>query len=484
MLSLRAALGDLVESCELVDGGARFGGSRVEVFRSPQLHFSAAIHSQLTVLWIGEGDDPLRATQRSAPNPEAYRNFLEFEGVAVFLRQAEGGAQIEIARTTAGSCPLYVSAENGVLTCSWRFEDAVLALAERRPDVEACRLLLEHGTCQVRNTVIERVHALWPGEAVAFDRDGLVFREITEAEAVVPGSLRDDARATDELMRIIETVLRPRIDKARSVVVEVSGGYDSSLVALAASKVRRPLHSYGLVHGGAMGAQQRNRRQELISLCELSDAPHSSGDPGPLAGLEFEECSLTANDDIFRMACARGVDLHPAQPFDLILTGIGGDELTGTDTFYRREWEVYGPSSLSTMVAAAGRCDMFMRRGIWVFQPLAHPHVVNFCRALPEKIRARRTLPIIALARAGLSDGFLFPRFHEHYGNLVQYEASQFDFEKALGRTIVADYGIQDYGPLLARAYEAGTGGFSYSLVAELWGYLKLDLVLKRYLTA
>jgi asparagine synthase (glutamine-hydrolysing) len=167
----------------------------------------------------------------------------------------------------------------------------------------------------------------------------------------------------------------------------------------------------------------------------------------------------------------------------LLITGIGGDELACEDTFYRHEWEVKGYSSLSSITAAAGRCDMFMRMGIWVAQPFVHPIVVNFCRALPAKMREHRLIHFLTLARAGLSDGFLFPRFQEHYGNLIQYEAARFDFERALEGSVLADYGI-DYGDLLTRAYDAGYGGFSYALINELWRYLKLDAVLKRYITS
>jgi hypothetical protein len=178
-----------------------------------------------------------------------------------------------------------------------------------------------------------------------------------------------------------------------------------------------------------------------------------------------------------------GVAGHPDKSIDLLLTGIGGDELSGEDTFYRHEWEVKGHSSLSSISSAAARCDMFMRMGIWVVHPLVHPYVVNFCRALPKKLRANRLFNFLTLARAGLSDGFMLPRFQEHYGNLMQHEASLFDFEKALEGSLLAEYGIQDYGPLLAKAYEAGWGGFSYALISELHEYLKLDAILKRYVT-
>lgn len=484
MLALRARLGDLNAEYQLADGTVSFGGSVIEAFRSPHLQMSLVSYRQCKVVWVGEDKDLSSTREGDAPALELYRNSSDSEGAAVFLRYREGMPEIELARTAAGSCPLYISTNGDSLTASWRFEDAALAKPNRRPNVDACRILLEHGHGQVRDMVIDGVYMLWPGESLSFSGTGLTFREIDELDVVLPGSLCDDARATDEFVRLIENVLRPRIERSASPLVELSGGFDSAYVALAASKIGRPLSSYALVHSGAMGAQQRNRRNELISLFNLNDSTHPSDKPGPFASLQCSESSLTPFDEMYRIACVSAVDRHSDKGLDLVITGIGGDELAGEDTFYRREWEVRGYSSLSSITAATVRSDMFMRLGLWVSNPLIHPDVVNFCRALPSKMREHRLIHFLTLARAGLSDGFLFPRYQEHNGNLIQHEASQFDFERAFADSIVADYGIRDYGPLLSRAYDASYGGFSYGLISELFTYLKLDAVLKRYVTA
>ena len=122
-----------------------------------------------------------------------------------------------------------------------------------------------------------------------------------------------------------------------------------------------------------------------------------------------------------------------------------------------------------------------MRRGIWTRNPLIAQPVVDFCRALPRQLRAGRLLNVLTLARSGLSDGFLFPRYSEHYGNAMQREAALYDYDQALEECIVADYGISDISGLLRRAREASYGGFSYKLIFELFTLLKLEKVLRRY---
>jgi len=483
MLTLRVNLDDVGEPWALSGRIASVGGSRIEAFCSPHLDISVATYASDRVVWIGEDSDPCDHSCLPTPSIERYSSFIEFEGIAVFLSAGEGSPRLSLVRTAAGCCPIYVSAYDGVITASWRFEDAALARPTRRADIDACRILLDHGPSQSRDTIIAGVHMLWPGEIATFGQDGLAFRPMDEPNVVMPSSLSDHARATDEFMRRMEHVLRPRIKRSASTILELSGGLDSSCVAIAAAGVGGGLNSYALVHDGAMGLQQRARREELISLLGLNDVTHPSGEPGPLASLQSADLSLTPHDDIYRMACVAGVLAHPNADIDLLITGIGGDELSGDDTFFRYDWEVRGLSARSSITAAASRCDMFMRMGIWVVHPMVHPLVVDFCRALPHVIRADRRLHHLTLARAGLSDGFIFPRFQEHYGNLIQFEAARFDFEKALDGTILADLGVRDYSALLIKAYEAGYGGFSYSLIHELFDYLKLDAVLKRYLT-
>ena len=88
---------------------------------------------------------------------------------------------------------------------------------------------------------------------------------------------------------------------------------------------------------------------------------------------------------------------------------------------------------------------------------------------------------ILALARAGLSDGFLFPRYAENFGALFQREASLYDFDAALADCVVADYRIADISGLLERAREAARTGFSHELIIKLYLLLKLDKVLRTY---
>ena len=267
------------------------------------------------------------------------------------------------------------------------------------------------------------------------------------------------------------------------MLAEISGGLDSACVAIATATELTQFASYGLIHEGPVGAQQRARRKELLARLPSNDFEFPSFRHTPFVSLADAECSLTPFDDNHRGSCVAAVDAHPGRPFDLLLTGIGGDELTLEDTHLREPWELPGSICTSSLVAASARADMFMRRGIWPRNPLIDQEVVDFCRALPASLRRHRILNRLLLARAGLSDGFLFPRLSEHYGHAMQREASLTDFDQLIRGQVFGDHGIVDVGPLLKRARDASFGGFSYELIGELFNAAKLEKVFERYVT-
>jgi asparagine synthase (glutamine-hydrolysing) len=479
MITLRIHLEDAAEKCLRIGKSVRFGESHVDAFASNQITMEVRDTDDRKEVWVGEDANPRPSD--SPTEMDGYRTFVGYEGIKVLLHQTSGRPIVEVVRTAAGSCPVYVAAEGNLLVASWKFEDVAQAISRPRPNVEACRIYLKHGPCQVREQVLDGMFMLWPGESATFSHNGLSFRQVETPDIVLPAALSESARVTDEFLRLTAEAMRPSLVKSARPLVELSGGLDSSCVAIAACSVKEDMSSYGVFYEGAVGAQQRRRRRELVELLEINDFEFPSFEHPPFAALAVEECTYTPLDDMYRLPCVYAVDAHHVKDVDLIITGIGGDELTKENTFLRHEWEVPGNICTSAVVAAAGRADMFLRRGIWPINPLISHSVVDFCRALPKKMRAGRLLNILTLARSGLSDGFIFPRYYEHYGNVIQREAALFDFDKALPESVAADYGITEISSLLERSREASLRGFSYELITELYLLLKLETILRKH---
>lgn len=483
MLSLEFEYRDLTAAIiEGDDNSVRVGGSWIKPFRSPLVRSALKRNGDFNVFLVGEDDFPVVASEDSAAFIERCRKFRAFEAMAVVLDRSGQIPALQIVHSQTGVSPLYLTVVRGRLHASWRFEDAVAPIERPAPDIEACRIFLEHGKCQVRDQVIDGVAALWPGESVKFEDGALTFRDVGPVEVVLPSTLSDAARATDHLKSLIADAMYV-LPKARSPLIELSGGFDSSCVAVAARTVRSDIASYSLIHRGKIGTQQRNRRRELLELLGFTDHEHPSDQPSPFESLQDPECRTTITDDCYRKACISAAEDHPSGPFDAVITGIGGDELSGEFTFFREEFELPGIASRSSISGAVGRAEMFMRRGIWPIQPLVHPDVVDFCRAMPNGMRNGRLFNILMLARAGLSDGFLFPRYVEHYGNVLQTEGNLVDFDQMLSESLIADYKIADLGPLLNRARDETALTLSLECISRLYDASKLEAVLRTYVS-
>jgi len=476
---MRVRLADIGQQVRVEGPVARFGKSEVGAFASRFVEMIAADRADRLLIAIAE----LGALTRASDGAFWINGFdgTHQQGAEITIAKSQPFA-VRLRRTAATGVPLYVSWESGVLVVSWRFEEAVRNLAAPLPDREACRIYVENGPALTRGQVIKGVSMLWPGEAIELADSTLRFFPASDMDVVMPSVLSTDARATDALRDTIVAAMRPCLAVARTPLVEVSGGLDSACVALAARQCRDDIHSYGLIHAGAVGEQQRARRDELIALLGLRDLEFQSDLPPQFAALEIPEAQVTPFDDNHRMPCALAVDQHPDGPIDLIMSGVGGDELAMERTYRRQEWELPGIASASSLTVAAGRADMFMRRGIWTLNPLTAAPVVDLCRALPVKMRNARMINVLMLARAGLSDGFLFPRYAEGYGHGMQREAALIDFDALLADSIVADHRAYDFSGLLDQARKASNGGFSYELVMALFWLMKLEKVLRCYI--
>lgn len=300
------------------------------------------------------------------------------ESIAIDIR-LDGPVRATIVRGLGRSIPLYASRTGQKLVVSWKIENCIANLEDRTVDVQACRRYLEYGDRMVRNEVFEGLFKLWPGETLEFDGKSIEISRSSELPVVRSTALSDDAHATDYLVELLAKVVEPFLDHSKAPLIELSGGYDSSLVAIAAARKSDDLRSYGLIHQGPVGRQQENRRRQVIEICKLDDHAFPSWRSGPLDGLTKAECTVALCDDNHRSACAEALDALADQEIDLVLTGVGGDELSMETTYGRLDFEIGSHACLSGVVTGAARADMFMRRGIWPVNPLLDRRVVDLC---------------------------------------------------------------------------------------------------------
>lgn len=484
MIDARLSLGDVGSQPRVHGLVCNTGSSTVEVFAARHLSIDTGLDAGVTWVWAGEGSDPYPQVRSSTEVHRKHGSSSDLEGVKIVFEQEQGKPRITVVRTNGSRTPLYASYSDDTLTVSWRYERAVSGAKVLVPDSGFIKDYIEVGRRRVRGTVFQGIQSLWAGEAVVFDEAGVRFLECPVSGIVVPGTLRVSARATDAFASLIRESSAVAVAAARSPVMELSGGYDSTCVGLAVRSLRDDWSSYSVIQQGAAGRQQRERRRELLDILGANDQELDYVNiPGPIAALEIPENRVTTLDDNHRTSCATMLDGHPCGPFDVALTGIGGDELTMTDTFRADKDELPGSIATSASVAAAGRADLFMRRGIWPINPLTSQSVVDYCRALPQEMREGRALNTLFLARSGFSDGFIFPPYREHCGGRMMSEIYEVDYEKDLAGALLADLGIVDVASYLKEIRWGLFTDYTARHAVKLWSIYKVEAVLRRYMT-
>lgn len=453
----------------------------LQVFDNPAIFQSSRKVEEGFEVWVGEGTDPSSATQKLEVRLGKTRAFDEFDGIRITFIAHAAKPRLIISRTIGGNSPLYIATNGSRFHASWNFEEVVAVIDSPKPNADICRLVLEYGVGQTREQIIQGMFALWPGEKATFDEDGLSFAICEDIQVALPAPLSDRGRATDAFIEVVASVMQSRLTRSTRPLLEFSGGMDSTCVALAASTIRSPLECYGLIQPGAVGRQQRTRCRELIELLGLTDHTGDSSAVLPLDTLSCDECRITPYDDCYRMSIMSAFEANDLGTVDLVISGLGGDELAKEHTFWRYEWEVPGHASRSAMVSSMCNFDLFMKRGVWPLNPLANPRVVHLCRSLPVSLLKNRQFNRLAIARAGLSDGYMSPRYHETFANVLLMQSLECDVDNIFEYSVLADFGIFDPSTLLSEIYEATELGLSIKLVGKIFYTAKLETVLKKY---
>lgn len=480
LLILSVDLGDHIASVPTHGSGVSFGNSSIQPFESSILRTSVRRESDSFVFWIGEDADPFIDRPIHSLDMLEYSKHAGCEGIVVHYHQGSQ-RKISISRTSQGTSPLFACCFQNRLTLSWRYEDVLGAVGAINPDIEFCRRFVNGGSSRTREQIIRGTYNFWPGELISFGADGLAIEEASVRPIPSPTPIKDDGDVSGAFFELLKRELNRYRKRAKAPLVEVSGGLDSATLALAAGAVLEGASSYGLIQLGVAGQQQQRRRLELISKTGLIDFEIPANTIPPFAGLQAEECQVGVFDDNHRPSCAAALDTHPNGPFDLVIAGIGGDELMMENTYSSEDGEVSGVVCSSAVVAGAARADMFMRRGIWPINPLASIDIVDFCRSLPGAFRHKRELIRFNLARLGMSDGFLFPRYMEHYGEVMRREAAEVDFDRLFAGTFVSGLDGIGFNQVMDEARKAASG-FPIPLHAKLWNMAKLNAVLRYHL--
>jgi hypothetical protein len=366
-------------------------------------------------------------------------------------------------------------------------------------NLEASRRFIVEGPTITTATIIEDVSLLAGGQFATWQDERLSIENPRAIPCYRTSLLSPGAQVTAVFLELIAAEIRSRLSQSQCGALELSGGQDSTCVAGALAGLLAPgFQTYGLIHAGVCGAQQAIRRAELVERFGFADVAVPSIECRPFT--VFSEIAHSVrrvpSDELYRSGVEACLDALPAQP-DLVVTGIGGDELTlladdtndqcGARAGIALFGDSIGPSQTAPTVAATSavesafcRADVFLSRDIWPLNPLISPALVQFSQMLPEAMKRDRLLNRITLAKLGLSDFFLFPRYRENFAEVYRNDLVHFDFGTYFGTAMIHDFGIIDLPALLRQHVQiANTGACDLPLICFA-NAIRLEHVLRR----
>jgi asparagine synthase (glutamine-hydrolysing) len=442
------------------------------------------------------------------------------EATALLLDQHKG---VSIFSGRLGSAPVYALERADTLHGSWDPADLYQYLDSARLDFPlAAALLLRSGFPYSRRTVIPAIHCLTErSEAAWGGQGGLEVGYPAACERTLPSKLRTGADVVGAFEAIATASLRRWDNEAAPFAAELSGGLDTSLVSLIASRLSpRPLRSYGLVMPGEPGAGQRARRSEIIRLGGLTD--HSvEADRFPPFSIPSSRLNLHLafpGQENYYEAFEQMVDLAIQNGSHTLLTGNGGDELcfphyeelSDVQRASRRE-AVEAPSGLklgfltpatrdayretylsldraprpasprSGLHAAAASAPLYLRKGVWAISPLCAPEFVAFCRRLPREWREGRRVQREFLLRAGCSRDLAYPQSAETFEPVLQrsLRVTAAAFVRALFReSRLAEQGLV-HADKLVTAYQEYVESGGADMEDVFYGVAILELTIR-----
>jgi asparagine synthase (glutamine-hydrolysing) len=244
--------------------------------------------------------------------------WTDSDGTLHLARDAIGERTLYYTETPTG--PAFASSIRALLATG---------LVPRRVNLRAVAAYLTYAYLPGRETLVEGVHELLPGECVSFDASGL-RRETLWELPTPPRDATGEEELTRRLRHSLEDAVRARLPGADEPVgAFLSGGLDSSLVvALARQLHQAPVHTYSVSFGGgyanelpfsSLVAEHCGTEHRVVELSPATVLHHLDDAVGLLSDPIGDPLTVP-NALLFREAAER---------VGVVLNGEGGDPCFG-----------------------------------------------------------------------------------------------------------------------------------------------------------
>lgn len=458
---------------------------------------------------------------------------LEF--LELLITQRDDANQVTFRSGQWGTAPVYFLVHDGLLHVNWDVTDLYQYLPSTilEPGFASQFILgLSHPYSSQTifsgvSRLTERARAVWrtPFESVKISYPS----PLTHARA---RPLKPGARVVETFREILSASMKRWLPSSdHPVAMELSGGLDSSLVAvMAATITTRPVKSFGMIMPGVFGRYQRARRNEVVKQFGLSDSTLPCIDYPPFnpKSHRVRGFSVVPWAEFYEEAVGTMLGKVASDGVGVIFTGMGGDELcsyqegeldkydlvedgdlaegeqadgelTPFGTPYppfvtdlvreasedRDSLIVDAPQPLmdtSSIESAAAVSTLYLKNKVWPISPLCTPELIEFCRKLPFGWRHKRVIERKVLSSFGCSRLVAYPKPEtlENFCDVMDHalrEASSGVIGKLFRESRLAEQGLVDKKALSATYKQYLAGDSTYS--DQLLGAVVLELTIR-----
>lgn len=340
--------------------------------------------------------------------------------IALSIRPCETGGQLTLARSAPSTCPLFISSNAGIIEGTWDNRTAFSKVAsEHLNKLEISRMVDARAPTSIQ-TISKNIISLSERMSVTYTSNEYRIDYPDRFEGFDAGLLRDTG-ASPAIFRDLIRAVTMRWDAGwDDTAFEISGGLDSGSVAHACAPLFRDrMKTCGMTLPGSMGQTQGMRRTCLMP-------PGSSDFPFHVHNSDtahiLPNSWMPYDDYIGGMQDQQNSELKRNQ-IKYVVSGIGGDELfpstrprklANKSTYLTPDaasaLDEHAAIGLprpvlpfSSTGAASCRAPHFLRHGIWPLNPMCAPELVEFCHRLPDHLREKRMLAILAMEANGIS---------------------------------------------------------------------------------
>jgi len=336
------------------------------------------------------------------------------------LRIARSSGTVSYEASQVHVAPVYLCAGPDRVRIDWDCSRLLTARGSAPVDTEM--MMAQLGGCSPYSTrtLVRGMYRSTAGATLIAHNGRVDTRLGSTTRGAVPQPLAAGTSPQDMLFDTLTALLAARDIVPRRLAIEISGGMDSALVALAAAARFGPdLLSYGAQFDGTMGDAQRGRRQLLCAHGGYRDIEFPANRFLPFAPesprrARFGVWPQDENypeifDAIFGVLARAGIDT--------LASGFGGDELY---VAYRGEEpdddspfidnhpfltaasrplvergaasETGGIVAKTSWLSTHGRAQRLLRHGIWPIYPYINPTLARYVSSLPWEYRRDRAL--------------------------------------------------------------------------------------------